>query len=146
VWAASVAGLSGLTDAALGCVVLTAPFVFLFVFAGGGAGDAKLMGALGAWLGVRHGLVALVCVVIAGGVLGLAFALAQKRLGPVFRNFGGLLHRLLIHLAIRSFRNLTLELPKPPKLNRMPYGPAIFVGVCVAAMGVNLWGWGACLP
>lgn len=145
VWAALVAGLPGLADAALGSLIAAAPFLFLFVFAGGGAGDVKLMGALGAWLGITYGFVALVCVVVCGGVLGIVFALAQKRLGRVFRNFAYMLHRLLIHLAIRSFRNLTLELPKPPKLNRMPYGPAIFVGVCIAAIGVHVWGWGACL-
>jgi len=145
VWAALVAGLPGLADAALGSLIAAAPFLFLFVFAGGGAGDAKIMGALGAWLGFSHGVIALLCVVICGGVLGIIFAATQRRLGRVFWNFAAMVHRLLIHLAIRSFRGLTFELPKPPKLNRMPYGPAIFVGVCVAAIGVHVWGWGACL-
>ncbi|MFC1805455.1 prepilin peptidase [Planctomycetota bacterium] len=145
VWAALVAGLSGLADAALGSLIAMAPFVLLFIFAGGGAGDAKIMGALGAWLGVRYGVVALLCVAVSGGALGLAFAVARRRLGGVFRNFWLLLQRVLLHIAMRTFRGLSLELPEDPKMIRMPYGPAIFVGVCVAAIGVHLCGWGALL-
>jgi prepilin peptidase CpaA len=36
------AGLPGLGDAALGCIVAAGPYVLLFLVAGGGAGDAKM--------------------------------------------------------------------------------------------------------
>jgi prepilin signal peptidase PulO-like enzyme (type II secretory pathway) len=50
VWATWIGGLSGLGNAAAACFLLALPYVFLFLFAKGGAGDAKLMGAIGAWL------------------------------------------------------------------------------------------------
>ena len=53
-WATYEGGAAGLADAAGACVLLALPFVLLFVLANGGAGDAKLMGALGAWLGVAR--------------------------------------------------------------------------------------------
>ena len=62
-------------------------------------------------------------------------------MGRVLSNLAMMLNRLLLHMLVKSFRGLSLEVPKPPKLNGMPYGPAIFVGVCVAALGVHLWGW-----
>ena len=51
----------------------------LFVFAGGGAGDAKMMGALGAWLGLANGVVALVAVALSGAVIGLGYALIKGK-------------------------------------------------------------------
>ena len=35
------------------------PYVALFLFAGGGGGDAKLMGAIGAWVGFASGVIVL---------------------------------------------------------------------------------------
>ena len=45
-------GLSGLAQSVGACILLALPFVLLFIFANGGAGDAKLMGAIGAWIGL----------------------------------------------------------------------------------------------
>jgi len=51
-WAA---GASGFADAVKVSVLLALPFILLFLFSHGGAGDAKLMGAVGAWLGLQEG-------------------------------------------------------------------------------------------
>ena len=68
IWAACFGGLAGLLEALGACALLALPYVLLFIFVGGGAGDAKLMGAIGAWLGLRYGLVAL----CEGGGMGVA--------------------------------------------------------------------------
>ena len=70
-WHAWVGGLPGVGDSLLGCFVASLPFLVLFLYAGGGAGDAKMMGAVGAWLGLAQGVVALVAVVCAGAIVGL---------------------------------------------------------------------------
>jgi Flp pilus assembly protein protease CpaA len=41
VWAIWVGGLPGLGEALVACIILAAPYVWLFLVAGGGAGDAK---------------------------------------------------------------------------------------------------------
>ena len=43
-------GLGGAAESMIACVAVALPYVLLFAFAGGGAGDAKMMGAIGAWL------------------------------------------------------------------------------------------------
>src|SRR5262249_54414726 len=54
IWSAAAHGPWGLGDAFAASLLLAAPFVLLFLFAGGGAADAKLMGALGALLGLKN--------------------------------------------------------------------------------------------
>jgi len=72
-------GPIGLADGLAACVILALPYVYLFVFANGGAGDAKLMAALGAWLGVFNGLVVLASVALAGVVLAIGWTLIHRR-------------------------------------------------------------------
>lgn len=53
-WVYQVAfwGLAGLQDGLLGFVLGFGTYFLLFMVAGGGGGDVKLMGALGVWLGM----------------------------------------------------------------------------------------------
>ncbi len=141
VWAALMAGLPGLLDGSLAMLMLAAPFVLLFLFAGGGAGDAKLMGALGTWLGMINGLVVLTSVAVAGVAMAVVVALGQRRLRPVLGNIvltaAGLVTRIT---GGRVGRELAVYRPQETaEAEKMPYGPAIFIGVCLAALGVAIW-------
>lgn len=140
VWSVWTGGLLGLGEAFLACLVMAAPFVILFVFAGGGAGDAKLMGALGAWLGVVNGLVVLVSVIFAGALCGLAYAFAKKELTGVLdrvRTMGfGLALAMSPHAKARPNRPLAAN---ADRMIAMPYGVAIFMGVSCAALGLSVW-------
>lgn len=139
IWAAWVGGLSGLIESILACLILAIPFVLLFVFAGGGAGDAKLMGALGACLGVVDGLVTLVAVVFVGALWGLGLALAKRQFrGVVSRVF--VMSRILMVLILTRNRptEASSYFPKEEKMMVMPYALPILVGLCVAALGVSL--------
>jgi len=49
-------------------LLLGIPYFLLFAFAGGGAGDAKIMAALGAWVGWHNGIAVVVGVSIGGGI------------------------------------------------------------------------------
>ncbi|MGB6917108.1 MAG: A24 family peptidase [Phycisphaerae bacterium] len=139
VWAAWLGGPPALGDAFVAGVMLATPYILLFLFAGGGAGDAKLMGAIGTWLGLVNGTVALFCVSLAGIVVGIAFALAKKRLRTVWANLAGERWRLLL-LAFGPGRWRVMQDPLVGgDLLKMPYGVAIFAGVCAAAAGVLLW-------
>jgi len=137
-WAFWLRGWEGLAESSLACVILGAPFVVLWAYGGGGAGDAKLMGAVGAWLGLANGLVALMAVVVWGAVLGMMLALFRGRLGTVLGN----LRDLLFFWALMVWRGATFSgHPRPPATDGvpMPYGVSVLCGVITAAAGVLLW-------
>lgn len=140
-FAFAAAGPGGVADAAAACIILAAPYVLLFIFAGGGAGDAKLMGALGAWLGMLNAMAVLVCVAGAGLLLALLMASYQRRLQRVLVAVGLTLAGLAMKFAGgRAVRQLAVFRPREvDDSQKMPYGPAIFVGVCLAALGVAIW-------
>jgi len=132
-------GIAGLGEAFGGMAIAGLPFFLLWMIGGGGAGDAKMMFAIGAWLGIDNGFVAAVSVGVAGGLLSLAYAVGHGR--------------LLISLMNTAWMTLTLpfvvlgpgrlqERQKivPPSGDRplkTPYSVAMLAGTCAAAM----WVW-----
>ncbi len=125
VCAALTAGVAGRADSAVACLLLSGPFVLLFAFAGGGAGDAKLMAGIGAWLGVGNGLVALASVAVSGAVLAIGFALARawcRRLRATTP----------AGATAKDAADRLMEV-KPIRRTTVPYGVAILAGVCIAA-------------
>lgn len=129
-------GGSGLVESVYGCVTLGVPFVLLFLFAGGGAGDAKLMAAVGAWIGLSHAVPTLLAVLLAGAVLGVIFALWKRHSGAVASNLiltGGTL--LTAILGRRGGARLVVT----DRMLAMPYGVAIALGVCLAATWEHVW-------
>ncbi len=140
-WAMLSGGAAAAADALTGCIVLALPFVLLFVFAGGGAGDAKLMGALGAWLGLVSGAIVLGAVALSGVVLGIAVAVAKRRTSVVLVNIRQISRAALFlrhrHTNLSGMHDL---LPRTEDMQSMPYGVAILAGVCLAAGGMWIWG------
>jgi prepilin peptidase CpaA len=144
-------GWPGLGDALAGCFIVALPYVLLFLL-GGGAGDAKMMGALGAWLGLRDGVVVLVAVAVVGAIFGMIKMSAEKSLR---RRLGGMFAGMYVFLVTARSGKKNWDLlraesnrqddEKNENENRhgseamMPYGPAIFLGVCIGALVVYLW-------
>lgn len=133
-------GAAGVGDGLAGCALAALPFVLLFLFAGGGAADAKLMGALGMWLGTRNGVVLLLSVTLAGAVLGIAYSIMRGSIRRVTAN--------LLMMAGASFalvtgqarpREVSGALPSQVAMQPMPYGVSIFVGTCLAGRAVWMW-------
>ena len=140
-WATWVGGAMGLIDATVGCLALALPFVLLFVFAGGGAGDAKLMGAIGAWLGLLNGVIALLAVVFSGLVLAIAFALAKRQLRTALVNLARMASIAIVAVSTRSrLGGAGILAAGSRDMQTIPYGVGIFAGVCLAAGGVFAWG------
>jgi len=144
IWATWMGGLSGLGEAVGACLLLGVPYVLLFVFAGGGAGDAKLMGAIGAWLGFKQAVVVLLCVALAGCILAIAKAIAKKRLKFVLTSVFISCYTFVVCVAggrrIRLADERTDNNAGQSGGLEMSYGVAIFAGVCAAAAIVGLWG------
>ncbi|MHC4557960.1 MAG: A24 family peptidase, partial [Planctomycetota bacterium] len=142
IWSTWTGGLSGLATSAGVCILLGLPYVLMFLFAHGGAGDAKLMGAIGAWLGLTQAIIVLLCVASAGIVLSIVKAKTKKQLkivlASVFVSVYNFLLSLIIFKKMRPKINLTDD-NRSEDLD-VPYGIAIFAGVCVGAGIVGLWG------
>jgi Flp pilus assembly protein protease CpaA len=139
-WAAWTGRWAGLADAISASILLALPYITLFVYAGGGAGDAKLMGALGAWLGVVNGAIVLVSVLLCGAVLGFALASATRQLRMVFANLTRIAMVVVFFSSARDReRGGSRLLPKTEEMQTMRYGVAVFAGVCVSAVGVWIW-------
>lgn len=125
-WQPFLAGLAGAGVA----LALSLPLVML---GGLGGGDAKLLAAVGAYLGPADLLTALLITALVGGAMALALAVHRGQLRQTLAHVGGLLARLgrptggdpqPAPRTIRTAGALTI-----------PYGVAIGVGALVTAMG-----------
>ncbi len=124
---AYIGGWSGAGMAAAGWAAGVALFLPIFVLGGMGAGDVKLLGALGAWLGP----VAVVWVAlysgVAGGLLGLLVAALSGYLVQAFMNVWSLLMYWRV-VGLRPAAGLTLSTHEGP---RLAYAVPVFAGLMV---------------
>jgi prepilin peptidase CpaA len=120
-------GWSGLAGAGEGWVVGVLLFFPFFALGGLGAGDVKLLGAIGAWLGPREVFWVAMYASLAGGVMALLVALATGYLRQAVAN----LRLLFTHwwvVGIRPLPELTLKNGHAPKL---AYAVPITAGLLV---------------
>ena len=135
-------GVSGFAQSVGACILLALPFVLLFIFANGGAGDAKLMGAIGAWIGLEQGVRVLLCVVIAGIIMALAKAIMNGCLKRVLANIYASVYTFMCFaLSRKSMQYSMIQKNTAEQKHRdmtVSYGVAIFAGVCIAASTILL--------
>jgi len=128
VYHAFLAGLAGLGHSAAGWALGIALFLPMFLLRGMGAGDVKLLGAVGAWLGPMGALWSGLYTVIAGGVLALIVGARHGYLGKAFQNLW-VLFGFWRTTGVKPVTGLTLaDAPGP----RLAYGIAIFAGTLAA--------------
>jgi prepilin peptidase CpaA len=115
----SEAILDGLVGALL-AFVLTLPLIVLGVM---GGGDAKLLIAIGAFMGPRHFLWAAVLIAIIGGMMAVVDAGRRGVLLPVLYNCG----QIMKHWATFGRRGANRSFASVGALT-IPYGIAIATG------------------
>jgi len=109
------AGPGGLGQSALGWLVGALLFFPLFALRGMGAGDVKLIAALGAWLGPIQAIWLALFASIAGGVVAIIVAVSTGYLRQAFSN----VWLMLLHWRVagpRPVPGLTLQDGRAPRL------------------------------
>jgi prepilin peptidase CpaA len=91
-----------------------------------GAGDVKLLAAIGVWLGPARTGQAFFYTALAGGVLAVVVALRRRRLAETMERTANL---------VRSGGGNIAEIEAVSSDNRFAYAPAIAVGAIVAVLG-----------
>jgi prepilin peptidase CpaA len=125
-------GGQGTLSSAAGLLVGLLLFFPFFALKGLGAGDVKLLGALGAWLGGPIVVMVAFYTALAGGVLAIVLIVRHRYGRQALRN----IWLLFTHWRVfgpRPLDALTLETSAGPKL---PYALPIAVGVALA-----FWLW-----
>jgi prepilin peptidase CpaA len=122
-----VAGWSGAQTATLGWMAGTAFFLPFFLLGGMGAGDVKLLAALGAWLGPTDALWLGIYASIAGGGLAVIVALTRGYLAAAMRNLSTLVSTWFL-TGLRPVPAMTLARGEGP---RLAYALPIFAGTAV---------------
>jgi prepilin peptidase CpaA len=121
-------GAVGAGSALLGAVVAGAILLPGWLMGFMGAGDVKLMGAVGAWLGYPDGLLAAVAALIAGGLIAVVVAARRGVLGQALKN------SLTLGLALLT-RTGKGPTPRPATTDvRFPFAPAVLVGAVLALL------------
>jgi prepilin peptidase CpaA len=113
-WQGTVTSLEG---AGLGLGLLL-PLVLLRGF---GAGDWKLIGAIGALMGWRLMLWVLIASILLSAAVGLIQIVLMRRVKGTFRNVGKLVKGFIVY-GLRPHPEISLD---NPTLAKMPFGTAV---------------------
>jgi prepilin peptidase CpaA len=117
-------GSGGALTALTGWAAGAALFMPFFLLGGMGAGDVKLLAALGAWLGPGDAIWVALYSAVAGGAAAVVVALAHGYLRTALRNVFNLLTFWWL-VGPKPMPEMTLERSSAP---RLAYAVPIFLG------------------
>ena len=116
----------GLVAAVLGTLISLFIYVPMYLVRAMGAGDVKLMAAIGALAGPQHWLWILLYTALAGGAIAIAVASARGRLQRTVANTGLVLNHFM-HFESPATHNEELDVRSRRAL-RLPHAVAIACG------------------
>jgi len=121
-------GLHGLVFSLSGLALGLAFFMLPYLMGGMGAGDVKLLGAVGAALGAKGVFVAALCTALVGGVYAAVLIIIK------YRDCKGLIARYATTLKIfaASGELYTIPAAEDEKQPKLCYGVAIALGTLIA--------------
>jgi len=127
-WPGLVSSLEGM---GLGLLLLL-PLVLI---RGIGAGDWKLVGSLGTFVGPRNLLIVLAGAVLIAGILAIGLVIYKRRLGQTARNIG----KLLLAFAGGHPGDPSVSLDNP-EAAKIPFGVAAALSVILFVSSRLVWG------
>jgi prepilin peptidase CpaA len=130
--------LQGLKLSALGLGLALLIYFPLYALRAMGAGDAKLMAAVGSIVGPGNWIVLFVVTALVGGVAALAVLLFAGRIRKTFWNVGWILNEVL-HFRAPYHSSEELDV-RSAKAMRMPHGAVIAVGSIAFLVAKAIWG------
>jgi prepilin peptidase CpaA len=126
-WSGAKASLEG----ALLALILLLPLVLLRAL---GAGDWKLMGALGAFLGPWLFLFVLLGSIFVSGLMAIVEMLRTRRVKETFQNVLVLVHGF-ISFGLRANPEISLD---NPQLLKLPFGVAVAISTLLCFIAARL--------
>jgi prepilin peptidase CpaA len=129
-----VSGWYGVRESLLGMLLglaILLPFVLVRSL---GAGDWKLIGAVGAFIGPQQLLVVLLATILVAGVMALGLLIWKRRFRQTLRNIG----RMLLAFLRFHLPGQELSLDNPEAL-KVPFGVAAAIAVVLYSVG-HVWG------
>lgn len=121
-------GLPGLLDSVLGLVLGMAALLPLYFLRGTSAGDVKLLGVVGAFLGTKGALIAALATICFGGALGVVFV-AWRVIEPTLAAH---VDQILSPNGLQQRATLQMTCSKNSWKTVFPYAPAIACGTYFA--------------
>jgi prepilin peptidase CpaA len=121
------AGITGLVAVVAGLCVGLLMLLPLYIAGGTSAGDVKLLGVAGAYLGPSGALFAGLFTFIAGAVLGVLWIVVGRHVVPAIQQF---LAQADLPLSTSGIQEDTRQEASP---NSFAYAPAILAGAATAA-------------
>ncbi len=122
-------GQSGFLFSLKGLAMGIGLLIPFYIIRGMGAGDVKLMGAVGSFLGTKHVFVAFLMTALAGGVYALVALASKKNLADALKRYWFIIKSFLL------MGKLTYVPPKEmEKMFRLRYGVAIATGTIVSVL------------
>ena len=121
-------GFQGLLSSAGGLITGFLLLFVLYLLGGMGAGDVKLLCAVGALLGPKLVFYTFIWMALVGGALALVLIIYKKAFAQTFRNLKTLLLGWVLRTEYEE-ANLTI---RNQSLIKLPYGVAIAAGAILA--------------
>ncbi|NLX23747.1 MAG: prepilin peptidase [Phycisphaerae bacterium] len=126
-------GWSGLATAALGLIVGFAVLIVPWLMHGMGAGDVKLMMAIGAWLGPWLTFLSFCVGAVVGGVIAVVMILSSGRLWHAYANLLTISQKVTSPSTVFSDFGSAKSFGETSQL--LPYGVPLTIGTLIIFFG-----------